>query len=63
MKTVVQKGVFGESVFFSAPLRFAQKISENLRIEVSKSRSFFGDNKGDENPLFGLLLDRKLRLA
>ena len=31
-ETVVQIGVFGESVFSSAPLRFALKTPENLRI-------------------------------
>ena len=30
--TVVQKGVLGESVFFSVPLRFALKTTEILRI-------------------------------
>ena len=32
-ETVVEKGVFGESIFFSAPLRVALKTPENLRID------------------------------
>ena len=31
-ETVVQKGIFGESVFFFVPLRFALKTLEALRI-------------------------------
>ena len=31
-ETVVQKGTFGESVFFSAPSRFPLKTLENLRM-------------------------------
>ena len=40
-KTVAQKGVFGESVFFSVPLRFALKTLEILRINREKRAVHF----------------------
>ena len=40
-ETVVPTGVFGESVFFSAPLRFALKTSESLRTIGENRLSIF----------------------